>query len=622
MPPYRTNGSGTRFNPYPNGRSPVQDESSVTIIDERQQENADVDTTSLFVDGVLDSAIPASERNRHIPRQWIRRDKISRHNIHTGDVVKIHSTGDYLQIKRIHQDPDNRHKFMLQGVRYRSMSKLPGGFDSFKNEVMLMQEVYLDSDKSASCDIYLESYTIDQLLPVVKRKLSFTNFTREMIKHDRREQDLPIGIRDPISHDSDVLWCRSKHVIRFSGRSTAKHVTSKEKSWARLKDKDIPDERYRIDDLLLRLQGRYERRSRRDISAGPSSHRHGTYCLVDICCGAGFTSEGGRLAGFKVTWGCDNDVYATRSFAVNHRDALAKCSDFQDFIHQYGDSIDVDCLVISFPCQPWSPALVKPGRNDETNRAALLGLEFILQKLKPRLVVLEETFGLTWRAHKDWLATMLAMFCNTDYSLRMATLDFRHFDCNSDRKRLIILAAAPGEALPDFPTPSANASSTRRSLWDVLCNPIRNHPNHAPFVSGRNPARNPARIQFDPRRTYAKTLMKGSMMKHWLGGTMTPHEGMRLIGARDSYILKGPSKSVQWGQVGNAFPPVVAEKILRKCRESLEDTDREDDRRDRNLRERGTVIDLINDMSLNDRRPRVNLTARPNPGVPFAGIID
>ncbi|KAF4548026.1 Hypothetical protein D9617_32g091460 [Elsinoe fawcettii] len=615
MPPYRSRGVGVRFTPYPLAQE-ADGAESTNVMNDGGGDSLNVDTTSVYIDGILDFTIPASERNQKPPTDWIKRTKITRYNIHLNDIVKIHKSGDYLQVKRIYQDPRHNHNFMLQGIRYRRMVKLPGGFNGFRNEVILMQEVYQDSVKSQSCGLYLETYTKDQLLPVKKKILTYTNHTREMIKHDRRQRGLSTNLHDPLSQDPERLWCRSKHTIRFDGRAASRKVTSKYKSWTRFASKDIPNQQYRVEDLLLRLQGRHERHSRNDISAGPAEGR-GSYCLVDICCGAGFTSEGGRVAGFKVTWGCDNNLDATKTFAFNHRGANAVHLDFKDFIDRYGLLIDVDCLVISFPCQPWSPAHTVPGRNDDTNRAALLGLERILEVLRPRVVVLEQTFGLARQAHKEWLAAMLAMFWNTDYSVQMATLNFRGFGCDSDRKRMIFIAAAPGEALPNFPDPDTDISKPR-SMFDLLRRPVANHPNHVRFLGKRNPDR----VQFNPRTKFVQTITKSSPIPHWLGGNLTPHEGMRLIGAHDSYILKGESKTVQWGQVGNAFPPVVAAKILRKCRESLEDTDREDDRVDRNLREKGKVISLIEELTLDDRRQVVDLTRRVGPGVPFAGVIE
>ncbi|KAF4548062.1 Hypothetical protein D9617_32g091820 [Elsinoe fawcettii] len=472
MPPNRSRDASSDFAPAPNARQAFQDDAAV-VADSDDRPFGQADSTNVYLEALVESEIPSSQRNRSVPTHFTKRSQITRYELHVRDVIRIH----------------------------------------------------------------------------------------------------PLAPRQPDSPGSQLL-CRSKHIIHYAFNSGHRHQRSKLKAWTTFDESEIPAGPDRVDDFQTRQTSKTRRRARNDPIAQRARGKGATYPSVDLFCGAGFFSEGAKLAGFSPIWACNCEEVVIRSYRNNHLDAEAKISDYKDFVDCYGPRLEVDVLLISFPCKFWSPAHTTPGRNDDANQAALLGLEYILQKINPRLVVLEQTYGLSHIQHRDWLMAMMAMFRNCDYSVKMATFDFRSLNCPSDRTRMISLGAAPGETLPDFPQQTRDRRN-KPSIWDVLKTHDRTHRSHAPFNRDRGD-----RLLYDPHVRYAKTITASNRMQHWFGGVLTPYQGMKMIGAKDEYVLRG-SETEQWAQVGNAFPPVVAEKSLRKCFESLARTDREDERRAR-----------------------------------------
>ena len=66
----------------------------------------------------------------------------------------------------------------------------------------------------------------------------------------------------------------------------------------------------------------------------------------------------------------------------------------KDIITVLHDYCRIDLLHFYPPCQFLSPSNPYLGRNDESNEASLLATEELLKKIRPRIVTLEDTFGL------------------------------------------------------------------------------------------------------------------------------------------------------------------------------------------------------------------------------------
>jgi DNA (cytosine-5)-methyltransferase 1 len=223
-----------------------------------------------------------------------------------------------------------------------------------------------------------------------------------------------------------------------------------QEAWMNLSDREA-DAAYRIEDRHIRMQLKqlYHSTSVRDDGASysPSTPQVSRtspkkYTACDSFCGAGFATQGAKDAGLKVTYAFDHDPNAMRSYRRNHHDVKTLLMSFFDFLQKYGDRIKVDVLMLSFPCQFFAICHTVPGRNDEANEVAMLGLGDIIAKMKPRLVVIEQTSGMDFVKFRQHLMAVVAGFRNNDYSIRKAVINFAGLGLPSQRKRLIFIGAA------------------------------------------------------------------------------------------------------------------------------------------------------------------------------------
>lgn len=166
------------------------------------------------------------------------------------------------------------------------------------------------------------------------------------------------------------------------------------------------------------------------------------YAFGDGYCCAGGASRGAKAARLSIVWGFDNNEAALKSYALNFSGAYCYCVDAYDLIKTLMDDFKVDVLHISPPCKTYSPAHTRPGRNDEVNEATFLATEELIKRIKPRIVTLEETFGLTRTLDNQlWFKALLRMFSRLGFSCRWKVFDLCDYGLPQPRKRLILVAS-------------------------------------------------------------------------------------------------------------------------------------------------------------------------------------
>ncbi|KAF2223514.1 S-adenosyl-L-methionine-dependent methyltransferase [Elsinoe ampelina] len=515
---------------------------------------------------------------------WISIDQYPEYQIRIGTVLKLHRLGDYVQIQQMFTDSAHDDKLIIRGRRFRKMSSMPGGLEREPNEVTMMQEVYTDSATDAK-GFVLETFEAEDVLPISKRLVRLTNYLRPVqAQQGRLIEHIPEMQRVSQARDHRFLICRSKYCAVYNGPSTA-NPRKVEEIWTNLTDKEA-DSNHSFDDMLIRQKVKELLRT--------SERGDSQYTACDGFCGAGFASAGAEAASLKVVWSFDNDPKAMHSYRRNHRNVKTLLMDFFNVVRQYGDRIKVDVLMLSFPCQYFSYCHTVPGRNDDANEVAMLGLGDILAKFKPRLVVIEQTGGLDRVRFRQHLMAVIAGFRNNDYSVRKGVTNFAGLGQSSRRRRLMFFGAAAGERLPPFPKQIYNIDFVNPrpdlfpavSIKDVLARVVGNHPEHRFERADISPAVAP----IDPRTTQLGTFTCTRNRRfrhniHWFGKRFwTIHELLLLQGAPARYRLKG-NLTTKLKQIGNAFPSIAAEQFYRECVKSLQATDREDAMRLRGRRE-------------------------------------
>ncbi|KAF7954552.1 hypothetical protein EAE96_005672 [Botrytis aclada] len=307
-----------------------------------------------------------------------------------------------------------------------------------------------------------------------------------------------------------------------------------------------------------------------------------TFTYGDAFCGAGGTTRGAVMAGLRVKWGFDFDQHACTTWRLNFPSAtcyemsserfvsLATPSPYSTDIH---NDVKVDILHLSPPCQYFSPAHTIEGKNDETNTASLFAVAAVIKVAKPRVVTLEQTFGILYPRFRGYFSSLICMFTSCGFSLRWAIVPLAQWGLPQRRFRLIIIASCPGEPLPPMPPPthSAPPSPNNTKSFKTVSQTLREIPdsaaNHSPHLLPEK----------DLRPYNAHAILPRTMTTS--GGDNWHPSGKRGFTDREFACLQGFPLVHKFGQngikrqIGNAVPPVVAKVLFEGIRRFMEGTD-------------------------------------------------
>ncbi|KAK6353615.1 hypothetical protein TWF696_005578 [Orbilia brochopaga] len=317
------------------------------------------------------------------------------------------------------------------------------------------------------------------------------------------------------------------------------------------------------------------------------------YTFGDFFCGAGGASCGARLAGLKVMYGIDSWRPAVDSYAANFGKSRAIDTDICEFAAEISDAkipasqLHCDVIHLSCPCQFFSPAHTREGKDDEKNETASLAIDKILKLVRPRVVTLEQTFGLsTARRFRCHFTTVVNQLVSNNYSVRWAVKDATEYGAVSARRRLIMIAACPGEEPPRFPPPTSFNPFQRHSGTNIRDLPttstigevLRSIPPDAENHTFKyHPSPKPSPFQLD--QPFNKTITCNG------GGSKVHPNGLRDFTVREfatfqtfpaDYKFANVSDNKIIKLIGNAWPPKFAESIFNAVVKHLEKLDQEE----------------------------------------------
>jgi len=141
-------------------------------------------------------------------------------------------------------------------------------------------------------------------------------------------------------------------------------------------------------------------------------------------------------------WGFDHWAEAGKTWSSNFPGATFFNLEAVDFVN-LPDTIDlrVDVLHISTPCQMWSPAKTTAGKNDESNYASLFAISALIRRIKPRIITLEQTFGILHAAFEWEFRALVQMLTMHGYSVSWRLVELQKLGLASRRRRLLMEAA-------------------------------------------------------------------------------------------------------------------------------------------------------------------------------------
>ncbi|KAF2237737.1 S-adenosyl-L-methionine-dependent methyltransferase [Viridothelium virens] len=316
-------------------------------------------------------------------------------------------------------------------------------------------------------------------------------------------------------------------------------------------------------------------------TTGQRSSESKRYTVCDAFCGGGGVSQSTRMAGLDVVLAVDQDPHCAVTYMKNHPTVDICIESIDHFIHRFhGKWPRIDILHISPPCQFFSPAKTWASNEDDANRAALFSVHHLIEAIRPRVVTIEQTFGITTSPkHKAYYHALLGMFTSNGYNVRARNIRFADYGSYQSRRRLIMIGTRAGEPLIDFPPPTHNQHGgnglpswlTKRDFLAKIGNLPRG-PLHWPENMRLRDG-----LPEDLDDQFGTVTTSNSV----------PHpDGHRALTTLEFAILQSFPANYDWSddqvpnsvvrkQIGNAVPPANFSHFLRHIRQNLEKLDAE-----------------------------------------------
>jgi len=308
--------------------------------------------------------------------------------------------------------------------------------------------------------------------------------------------------------------------------------------------------------------------------------------VLDLFCGAGGFSLGFKQAGFEILAGVDNFEPVLNTFSYNFPSAHAILYDIKKLsAKMIKDEIgEVDVIIGGPPCEAFTMASIKIKKNPldrlyEDPRGQLV-LHFIriVGDLKPLFFVMENVSGILNYQIKE---AIKREFERIGYKkIYFNVLRAENYGNPSIRKRVFI------SNMKIEPKPIEKRKTVKDAIGD-LPNPYSFHniPNHEPIplsykkmkrILNLKPGKalvsflgydekvksNFIRLNFNK---IAPPVMGKTRFIHPIENRiLTVRENARLMSFPDDFIFFG-GREIQFDQVGEAVPPILAKNIALFC---------------------------------------------------------
>ncbi|MEU3373828.1 DNA cytosine methyltransferase [Streptomyces sp. NPDC006660] len=312
-----------------------------------------------------------------------------------------------------------------------------------------------------------------------------------------------------------------------------------------------------------------------------------TPSCVELCAGGGGQALGLERAGFRHAALCDVDADAAGTLLANrpgwnvlHRD-VRTLSPAELYPTQ-----DISLLAAGVPCPPFSLAGRQLGADDE--RDLFPAVVRLTAALGPRAVLIENVKGILQDKFADYRANVIRELQSLGYATDWRLLRSCDFGVPQLRPRAVLVALRP-EAFDHFTWPvPTTCPETAPQVGHVLYESMASHgwelarqwadgaSRIAPTLCGGSrkhggPDLGPSRA----RQAWARLGVNGSSLADSPPRPGTPMP-VKLTVAQMALLQGFPSdwtfiggKTSAYRQIGNAFPPPVAEAVGRRIAAAL-----------------------------------------------------
>ena len=180
---------------------------------------------------------------------------------------------------------------------------------------------------------------------------------------------------------------------------------------------------------------------------------------IDLFAGAGGLSLGFEQAGFDIVAAVDIDPVHCAVHKFNFPNCATVCA---SVVETTGEQLrrlagigkrDIDVVVGGAPCQGFS-LIGKRALDDSRNQLVHHYVRVVLE-LQPKYFVFENVKGLTVGKHRRFLQEIIEAFQAAGYDVEAAyrVLNAADYGVPQDRRRLFLMGARKGLALPSYPDP-------------------------------------------------------------------------------------------------------------------------------------------------------------------------
>ena len=342
--------------------------------------------------------------------------------------------------------------------------------------------------------------------------------------------------------------------------------------------------------------------------------------VFDLFCGAGGLSYGLFKAGFKIVGGLDKFDYAAYTFESEFKVRVIKEDAFRISPEElYYSAGSFDVLAGCPPCQGFSSIRVSRFGPEDIRNDLVLYYARVVEKAKPAAVFFENVPRVVKDAR---FAYLLKVLSENGYSYDYRILNAADYGVPQRRKRLVLIAVRgvrkvelpePDHGAPDSPAVRKGVLPPWKTVRDAIGDlpPVEDgecHPSdslhcakklnphykeiirHVPKNGGSRDSV-PEELLLPTHRKHADSF-KDAFGRLWWDRpsvtittkfydpsngrfvhpeqdrALTLREGARLQTFPDDYPFQGSFTRIA-RQIGEAFPPLLAEKIGRKLREYL-----------------------------------------------------
>jgi len=307
------------------------------------------------------------------------------------------------------------------------------------------------------------------------------------------------------------------------------------------------------------------------------------YYSIELCAGAGGQALGLEKAGFKHIELIEIDHNACNTLRFNRPEWNVIEGDIRNYFPR--PSVQIDLLSGGVPCPPFSVAGKQLGPNDE--RDLFPEALRLVAELRPKAVMLENVRGLLDSVFDGYRTNIIQQLEKLGYTADWRLINASDYGVSQLRPRVVFVGIRKEMASYFFwPSPFENNPPTVGELlyslmakngWKNVSQWEKTACDIAPTIVGGSkkhggPDLGPTRA----RKAWAslgvdgKGIANDAPEKKFIGLPRLTNEMVaRIQGFPPDWVFTG-SKTNVYRQIGNAFPPPIAEAVGAQIKKALE----------------------------------------------------